>query len=223
MAKQQQAQASTAEQVVGKSEAFFEKHKKAIIIAVIAVVVVIAGVYSYCTLVVKPNREKAATALAKGQEYFSNGQWDIALQGDKMGYAGFLTLMKKYSGTPSANLAKLYAGLSYAQKGDAKNAIKYLEDFSSKGDHMVSPAALGALGNSYAANGQTDKAIATLKKAAKKADNSTLSPIFLIQAGQLLESQGKAADAKALYEQVKSKYPTAPEAQDIDKLILRVS
>lgn len=223
MAKKQQVQATSTEQVALQSEAFFEKHKKAIIIVVAVLIVLVAGIYSYHTLVVKPNREKAATALAKGQEYFANGNFDVALQGDKMGYAGLLNLIKKYSGTPSANLAKLYAGLSYAQKGDTKNAIKYLEDFSGKGDHMISPAALGALGNCYARDGQIDKAISTLKKAADKASNATLSPTFLMQAGQLLESQGKTAEANALYKQAKTKYPQSPEMQEIEKLLERTA
>lgn len=223
MAKKQQAQPATAEQVVGKSEAFFEKNKRAILIVIAALVIVIAGIYAYCTMVVAPTREKAATALAKGQEYFASGQWETALQGDKMGYAGFLTLMKKYSGTPSANLAKLYAGLSYAQQGDAKNAIKYLEDFSAKGDHMISPAALGALGNCYAQDGQIEKAIKTLKKAARKASNNTLTPVYLIQAGQLLESVGKKEEAHALYEEVEQKYPNSPEAAEVEKLLQRTA
>ena len=88
---------------------------------------------------------------------------------------------------------------------------------------MISPAALGALGNSYAKIGQVDKAIATLKKAAEKADNNTLSPIYLVQAGQLLESQNKPEEAKKLYEEVKTKYNKSAEYYTIDKYIERVT
>ena len=81
---------------------------------------------------------------------------------------------------------------------------------------MVSPAAVSALGNAYAQTGNVDKAIATLKKAADMADskaddvNNSLSPTFLVQAGILLESQNKKDDALKLYQDIKSKYPSAP-------------
>ena len=56
-----------------------------------------------------------------------------------------------------------------------------LDSFNGK-DQMVAPAILGAAGNCYAQLGQLDKAASTLMSAADKADNNTLSPIFLMQA-----------------------------------------
>ena len=55
--------------------------------------------------------------------------------------------------------------------------MNYLKNFKDCGDEMVSPAALGALGNCYAELDQLDQATATLMEAAKKADNNSLSPI----------------------------------------------
>ena len=78
---------------------------------------------------------------------------------------------------------------------------------------MVSPAAIGALGNAYAHLNQLDKAVSTLKKAAETANNASLSPVFLIQAAQILESQDKKEDALKLYEEAKTKYiDNMPEA-----------
>ena len=62
-----------------------------------------------------------------------------------------------------------------------------------------------------------------LKKAAAKADNNTLSPLFLLQAGEILESQGKNADALELYKEIKQKYINSMQYQLIDKYIERVS
>ena len=86
---------------------------------------------------------------------------------------------------------------------------------------MISPAAEGALGNAYANLNQLDKAVEHLKKAAKMADNNTLSPVYLIQAGEILESQGKKAEALELYQQVKEKYVNSMQYQSIDKYIER--
>ncbi len=210
-------------EALNKSEAFFVKNKKIIIGAIIALFVVVGGGFAYNNLVAKPNQEKASTMLAKGQSYFADGKYDEAINGDKFGYIGFLQIAKKYSGTDAGNLANLYAGLSYAQKGEPKEAIKYIEEYSTAGDMLVSPATLGALGNCYAQDGQIDKAVELLKKAAEKANSNSLSPIFYIQAGKLLESQQKTAEAKELYEIVKTKYGFTSEGEAAEKLYQRVS
>ena len=48
-------------------EAFFMKNKKAIIIAVVAIVVIIAGVFGYVSQISGPREDKASTMLGKGQ------------------------------------------------------------------------------------------------------------------------------------------------------------
>jgi hypothetical protein len=50
-----------------------------------------------------------------------------------------------------------------------------------------------------------------------------LSPTFLIQAGEILESQGKKAEALELYKQVKEKYFNSMQYQTIDEYIERAS
>ena len=79
--------------------------------------------------------------------------------------------------------------------------------------------------------GEIDKAINKLKSAAERADkksengiNNSLSPTFLLQAGQLLESQNKKEEALNLYESIKSKYVNSMlvQSQEIDKYIERV-
>ena len=219
----EQQGALNVEETLNKSEAFFLKYKKAIIYGVLAVIVVIAGVIVYNQYVSAPREDKASTALAKGQEYFQQDLYEKALNGDGAGYAGFVKVAADYSSTDAGNLANLYAGLCYAGLGKWNEAAKYLEDFDTKDDQMISPAAEGALGNAYAHLNQLDKAVTHLKNAAKNADNNSLSPTFLIQAGEILESQGKAAEALELYKQVKEKYVYSMQSQTIDKYIERAS
>lgn len=206
-------------EALNKSEAYFVKNKKLIIGAIVALFVIVGGFFAYSNLVAKPNKDKANTMLAKGQQYFAQGKYDEALNGDKAGYIGFLEIAKKYNSTDAGNLAKLYAGLTYAEKDDVKNAIKFIESFKGQGDAMISPAAIAALGNCYAKDGQIDKAIELLKKAADKADNKSLTPIFLVQAAKLLVSQNKLDEAKAIFESVKTKYATTPEGEAAEKLL----
>ena len=215
---------------LNKQEAFLLKYKKAITIAVVALIVIIAGIILYKNYVSEPRQDKASTALAKGQEYFANENYEMALKGDSLGFVGFAKLAKEYSSTAAGNLANLYAGLCQANLGKWEEAVKFLDAYSPEDDSMISPAAVAALGNAYAHVKQLDKAVSNLKKAAKMADsqaadgaNNSLSPTFLIQAAEILESQGKKAEALSIYKDIKKKYVNSPVMQEIDKYIERVT
>ena len=206
------------EDALTQSEAFLIKYKNAIIGSVVAVIIIVAGFIMYKNLYAEPREEKAQAALFKGQEYFEQDAFEQALNGDSIGYTGFLKVADDYSGTKAANLAKAYAGICYAQLRKYEEAVKMLDSFNGK-DQMVAPAILGAAGNCYAQLGQLDKAASTLLSAADKADNNTLSPIFLIQAGEILVKQGKYDDAVNAYTKIKDKYFQSYQAMDIDKYI----
>lgn len=206
------------EDALTQSEAFLIKYKNAIIGGVVAVIIIVAGIIMYKHLYAEPREEKAQAALFKGQEYFEADAFEQALNGDSIGFAGFLKVADDYSGTKAANLAKAYAGICYAQLGKYEDAVKMLDSFNGK-DQMVAPAILGAAGNCYAQLGQLDKAASTLLSAADKADNNTLSPIFLLQAGEILVKQGKFDDAINAYTKIKDKYFQSYQAMDIDKYI----
>ena len=206
------------EDALTQSEAFLIKYKNAIIGGVVAVIIIVAGFIMYKNLYAEPREEKAQAALFKGQEYFEQDAFEQALNGDSIGYTGFLKVADDYSGTKAANLAKAYAGICYAQLGKYEEAVKMLDSFNGK-DQMVAPAILGAAGNCYAQLGQLDKAASTLLSAADKADNNTLSTIFLIQAGEILVKQGKYDDAVNAYTKIKDKYFQSYQAMDIDKYI----
>ena len=213
---------------ISKSEAFLLKNKKTILYAVIALIVIIAGIILYNNFVKAPREAKASTELAKGQTMFQNQQFAQALNGDSTGYAGFVKIASDYSSTPAGNLANLYAGLCYANLEKWEDAVKFLDKYSPANDEMVSPAAVAALGNAYAHVKQLDKAVDALKKAAKMADsqaldntNNSLSPTFLIQAATILESQNKKAEALKIYQDIKKKYVNSAVASEIDKYIER--
>ena len=206
------------EDALTQSEAFLVKYKNAIIGGVVAVIIIVAGFIMYKNLYAEPREEKAQAALFKGQEYFEQDAYEQALNGDSIGYVGFLKVADEYSGTKAANLAKAYAGICYAQLGKYNEAVKMLDGFNGH-DQMVAPAILGATGNCYAQLGQLDKAASTLISAADKADNNSLSPIFLMQAGEILVKQGKYDDAVNAYTKIKDKYFQSYQAMDIDKYI----
>lgn len=218
MAQQKNHNELNVEDALTQSEAFLIKYKNVIIGAVAAIIIIIAGVLLYKNFYAEPREEKAQAALFKGQEYFEQDAYEQALNGDSIGYIGFVKVADEFSGTKAANLAKAYAGICYQHLGKYEEALKALDSFDGD-DQMVAPAIQGAIGNCYAQLGQLDKAASALLKAADKADNNALSPIFLLQAGEILVKQGKTDDAVKAYTKIKDKYFQSYQAMDIDKYI----
>ena len=220
--KTTQPKKSATEQTSHSSEALIDKYGKKILIGVAVVVLLSGGIYGY-THFSKSRNEKAAESLFKCEQYFAADNYEKALNGDGQGCTGLLKVIDEYGSTETGNLAKLYAGMSYAQMGKYQEAVTYLEKFSTCDDAMVSPAAIGMLGNCYAQLNQLDKATETLLKAAKKADNNSLSPVYLIHAGEIFESQGQNDKALDCYKQIKEKYIQSMQYGDIDKYIERAT
>jgi TolA-binding protein len=222
----------TMDEALNQSEAFFLKYKKAIIGVVVAIVVIVAGSILYYNYVFKPEQEEASTQLARGEQYMQMGDLDKALKGDGANYKGFISIASNYSSTDAGNLANLYAGLCYAhlQKPDWKNALKYVKEFDTSDDMIISPASQMALGDIYANNNQLDDAVKSFKKAADMADDeaadntsNSVAPLALRKAGVILEKQGKKDEANKLYTDIKKKYVKSAVYQDIDKYIERTA
>jgi len=210
------------EEAMSSSEAFIIKYKNKFLAGIAAIVIVVGGVLGYQQFISEPNERKASEASFRGEQYFMADNYELALNGDSLGYEGFLKIADKFSGTDAGKLANAYAGLCYAQLGQYENAIKYLNEFSAD-DQLVSPALMATMGNCYAQLGQLDKAAATLVKAASKANSHALSPIYLLQAGQLYEKLGKNIEAISAYQTIKDKYFNSYLSMDIDKYIERAS
>ena len=210
------------DQAMSSSEAFIIKYKNKFLAGIAAIVIVVGGVLGYQHFISEPNEKKANEALFRGEQYFMADNYEMALNGDSLGFAGLLKVADEFGGTDAGKLANAYAGICYAQLGQYENAIKYLDQFSAD-DQLVTPALMATMGNCYAQLGQLDKAAATLVKAADKANSHALSPIYLIQAGQIYEKLGKNSEAVNAYQTIKDKYFNSYQAMDIDKYIERAT
>ena len=206
---------------LNKGEAFIEKNWKKIAAVLGAIIVIVAGTYIWKNHMADKELE-AQKAIAGAQMAFAQQQYEQALKGEG-NMKGFLKIMDEYSGTKTANLAKLYAGLAYAKTDKADEAIKLLEDFSTQDDDMVSPAAIAALGNLYVKKGDNEKGAKMLLKAADDADNDAVSPVFLLQAGEVYEAIGQQDRGIELYNKIKKQYFRSPLSQEMDKYIERAT
>ena len=216
----QQPETNIAE-VVSKSEAFVNKYKTKIALAIAAIVIIVGGSILYQTYVSEPRAKEATESIFKAEAYFAAGDYEKALNGDEQGNMGFKQIIDEFGGTPTANIAIAYAGLSLAQSGNYEEAIPYLKAFDGS-DKMVAPGVLSALGNCYANTGDLNSAVSKFIEAAKAADNNTISPYCLLQAGIIYEKQGNKAEALKAYNEIKEKYFASLQAMDIEKYIKRV-
>ncbi len=203
------------------TESFIEKNQKVLTIILGVIVVIIAAWLLFQNLYLTPKNAEADELMAKGQEYFAAGNYDVALNGDTIDFNGFVDLYDNYGITKSGKLAAAYAGLSYYKTGDYDNAITYLKKFNGK-DAVLKYTVLGTIGDCYAQKGETEEAIEYFLKAAKS-DNLLIKPVYTVKAGIAYESLGKYDKALELYNDVKTNATSAqrgiPEVDDIDKYI----
>lgn len=206
------------EEVLSSSERFIEKNQKAILLALLAIVVVVGGIIAYNYLYKNPRNERAQAAIYKGERFFQNQEDSIAIFGNGNDYIGFENIMKDFSGTKTADLARAYAGISYSRLGNNEKALEYLGKFKG-GDLLITPAIEGAIGDVYMNMGNSDKAISHFNSAAKRANDEMLSPIYYNKVGLAYLSTQNFAKAIETFQMIKDKYINSPQGQEADKYI----
>ncbi|MDR0866752.1 MAG: tetratricopeptide repeat protein [Candidatus Symbiothrix sp.] len=207
-------------EILSRTDQFIDKHLKQILIVAGAIVVIVIGIIVYHQYILKPKEDKARAELFPSQNYFANQQWALALNGDSIESIGFLDIIHEYGGTQSANLAKAYAGICQFQLGNYEEALKNLKSYSGK-DQLFAAQITGAIGDCEVNLGKVKEGIASFNKAAAKADNSLLSPVYLNKAAIAYESLEDYKAALDIYQTIKTKYPESMEASTIDKNIER--
>ena len=203
-----------------KAEDLYNKNKKVINIALLAVVVIVGGFFAYNRFIKAPNEKKAQEMVFHAQQYFAADSFKLALNGDGNNY-GFIQVINKYGGTKAGNLAKYSAGVSYIRLGEFQKGIDLLKDFSAN-DKLVQAYAYGLTGDAYMELNKTDDGIEYYKKAGHYSDNELTAPMYLFRAGLALEKAGKAQDAIAVYKEIKEKYPQTNEGREMDKYLARL-
>jgi len=215
--------------VIERARDFWERYNKPIIIICVVIILAGGGYLGYKKFYKEPQEEKAQDALFRAEGYYKNALMSqnadsvlkLALNGGG-GFNGFLQVIKKYSGTDAANLAKFYAGDCYIMLNDNVNAVKYLKDFSTD-SKLIQARAYKLLGDAYADQGKNKEAFDNYKKAAHHfpADEEN-SPEYLFTAGYFAEKVlNNSKEAIELYKELKEKYPNTGRGLEVDKYLAR--
>ncbi len=212
---------SNVGEIFSKSEQFIEKNKKGIITGLVVVVLIVVAVLGVRHGYLIPKEREAEKAIFRGEFYLQNNEWDKALYGDSAQFIGFDAIIDQYGLTKTGNLAKGYAGICLYHKGEYDKAISYLKKFDAS-DKTVSPVLIGLIGDCYVSMDKASEAVDYFMKAANKASDDMISPLYLKKAGRVYESLGNYKKAAEAYTMIKD-YPNSMEAQDIDKYIDRAN
>jgi tetratricopeptide (TPR) repeat protein len=204
-----------------RTEEFWQKNSKIIVIALAAVLLLVAGYFIYESQFKAPAELKAADAMWKAEDYYRKDSARLALNGDGPN-AGFLKIMSRYSGTKAADLAKFYAGSCYIKLGDFKNAIKYLKDFKTD-DKLIMVRATGLLADAYSETGKKSEAAENYKKAGTLfPDDHFNSSEYLFRAGLLYQDMGKNKEAIEMFKLIRDKYHVTERGAEIEKYLARL-
>jgi len=208
------------DEILSRSEQFIEKNKKMLLYGIVCIAALVAIVLAYNYMYLLPLNEKAEKSVFKGQQYFERDSFALALFGNGIDFEGFEAIVNQYGRTKTGNLAKAYAGICYYKLGDPQSAIKNLKSYKGK-ENQFFPRVTGLLGDCYVSIGDTKEGIKYFEKAASKANDANISPIYLKKAGIAYESLMQYKDAIRVYTIIKDKYSQSMEASEIDKYILR--
>ncbi|HEU4497345.1 MAG TPA: tetratricopeptide repeat protein [Flavobacterium sp.] len=211
-----------------KTEEWVAKNQKGIFIFIGVIAIGALGYLGYNKFVAEPKQDDAANVMFQAQKHFqqaadsqdpkaSDSLFALSLKVSE-GQPGFVQIAEDYSGTDAANMANYYAGIAYLNIKKYKEAIDYLEKFSSK-DMFLAPIAKGAIGDAYSQMNQPKEALEYYVKAAELNENEVTSPRFLLKAGQTALALKKKDDALKYFTEIKEKYENSLEAANIDAMI----
>ena len=205
-------------EAVSKTEKFFNENGKLLIGIFAAIVVVCAGVFCWYKFAYQPKVDEAQGQMAVAEQNFRAGNYEVALNGDGNAL-GFVQILEDY-GTKAGKSIYFYAGICELENGNWEQAIKYLENYSSK-DAILAARATACLGDAYVGLEDYGKALGYFEKAAATADNM-YAATYLLKAGLVAEKLGENQKALSFYKTIKDQYPQSMEGYDIDKYIGRI-
>ncbi len=177
---------------------WLDRHKTPVI-AVLVVVLALAGIWGYSKWQQGQREKKASQELL---EVETTGPRS-AQQQTNVTSEDYLEIAEKYPSSRSGQRARLLGAKQLFTDGDYKKAQQEFEAFLSKNptDVLAVQAAYG-IAASLEAQGKTEAAIKQYQKVLDRFPESSVAPQAKFSLARLKERQGKNQEALALYEEV---------------------
>ena len=203
-----------------ESEDCVRDNGKVLLGVLAAVVLAVAGAFGYYTYNNQQN-QKAQAALFRAASYWEADSLKKAMKGDGKA-PGLTTVANEYGNTKAANLANFYAGVAALKDGKYKEALDYLEDFSSN-DYLVQSRAYALMGDAQLEMNHPKEAADLYAKAADHNANEYFSPGYLLKEATARELAKDSDGALKAYTRIVDEYPTAQEVNEARQLKAKIA
>ena len=126
------------------SEEFVRNNRNVLLGILAAVVLAVVGGFGYYTWRT-PQNQQAQASMFRAVNTWEADSLSKAIKGDGKA-PGLTTVANEYGNTKAGNLANFYAGVASLKQGKYKEALDFLEDFSSD-DYLVQSRAYSLMGD----------------------------------------------------------------------------
>lgn len=207
---------------VSKTEQFIEKNSKFIIIGFIGLLFIAFAAF-FINSSSSKKEAKVKDIAYTAQNYFSEEQWQLALDGDETN-VGFISIAKNQKGSKLGNLANYYAGICYIKTGEFQNAVDYLTSYKATKDPNINGLVLMNLADAYMELDQKDKALSIYKKAANT-ESEVYQADFIYRYAMALQStagevsSSSLKEAKKQFERIVKEFPNSQHARTAEYFI----
>ena len=211
-------------------EQWIANYQRQIFGLIFGIIIIVLTYLGYQSFILNPKIAEANTDIFQAQDFFERGMADEELRDSLFqnalsganGKYGFLDIIENYGGTPAANLATYNSGMIYLHLGKYKLAIDFLENFNSS-DPLLTPLALGGIGDAFAELDQLSEALNYYQKALSFSDNKITYPRYLLKAGLVALSLGDKKTAVEYFTIIKDDFSSGVDAKHIDALLGQAS
>ena len=116
--KKEEQNLENVQEALNTTSAWIEANQNKLTWGLTILVAIVLGVMALNTYVLKPKAVAASNENAKAVVYFTQGNYELALNGDDAECIGFEAIANEYKCSQAGKLAALYAGVCYYQLGD---------------------------------------------------------------------------------------------------------
>lgn len=205
-------------EVKEQAQDYFEKNKNLVIGILSVIIIAVGGYIIFKFMIQQPKENQAKLAMFRAEQQFQRDSFALALENPGGGYEGFLDIIENYSGTETANAAKLYAGISYLNVGRFDDAVSYLDSYSPTG--LYGPILKnGNLGDAYSELQDFEKAKSYYQKATKAEADALMTPYYLYKLALLNRRLGDSDAVNNALNRIKSEFPESEEATKASNLL----
>jgi len=196
---------------LAESEDFVRNNRNVLLGLLAVVVLAVVGGFGYYSWRNQQD-EKAQATMFHAVNYWEADSLNKAMKGDGKA-PGLTTVANEYGSTKAGNLANFYAGVAALKQGKFKEALDYLEDFSSD-DYLVQSRAYALMGDAQLELNKPKEAADLYAKAADHNANEYFSPGYLLKEATARELAKDTEGAVKAYDQIINDYPTAAEVAE---------